>query len=1504
MVSSFHLDSHCIVGATVYGPPKGPTYANSMDLTAALLDTVSQELIYGMSGPRFVAGDFNVNPGDLPAFKLWEDAGWREAQLWAFERSGQTPMPTCKGATFRDHVWLSPELLQWCESVHCLPDVFCDHAVAQAIVQIPTSTSWQFVWPMPSSLPWNEVDFPGVNCDQQQAHVWTTPLTQSFADWSHLAESELISELSHHTKVSPAAVGRGQTTAAQKRPATHVPIKAGRHGDRVPRSHIMCRAVHAWFKQVRRLQAFVQRSQSGLNTPAVQHDQCRTWTSIVHAHGFGASFASWWPNRPIQLHGSPVIIPVLPPPLDFASALLSDMTANYRHYEAWHLRKRHQIVQAKHAEHNKILFRQLRGPSADSLACLRRSQDFLVADVVSSTCIVLDSELPSWVNSCCTWTLQGVPAVVHPCGPCQLSIDTDLLLVVGQTVQVHRFVTQFQDIELDLHDLWDPIWNRHAGLADSHWDRIVNFGRAHLPAGNCDGPAWTSADFQHVLANYKRKVTRGPDAWDRQDLLALSETRTNDLCNLFHQVEAGSSWPLQLVTGFVCPIPKTTGAEVASQFRPIVLISLLYRLWASASSKTFLPFLVSRISPHIFGHVRGRRAMDFWALVQIALEVSHATSESLTGYCADLVKCFNRLPRKPLFSLLCHLGLSRRTCQGWQSALDSLERRFRIRSNVGPARRACTGFPEGDPLSCLAMLCFNCVFDVYLKVFAPDCIPLAYVDNLQLLSSTAANLQVGILVMNAFMDAWDLSLDPNKSYAWASQASHRSTLRQFGHLVCLASRDLGAQMTYSKFPRKGVFHQRLESVQHMWALLRRSSAPVWFRRLALRMALLPKLLHGCENAWIPRNSLDKLRTRCMFALGFDRAGASPLIRWSLLQPVGSDPEFYQTWQTLLCFWRMSRLFPFVQHAWVVTRYADSLAPGLLQSVECALECLGWVLDANWNLHIDDLSLTWWNVDVDTLKTLVTHCWQQSLCARWLHRQDLAGLSSIDVDVSFGYKCPTLAACELLHTIQDGTFYTSNILAKFDPCKLAVCSLCGVEDNLEHRSLCCPKYTAVRERHPEVIQRWRQMPRYFTEHALLPRNPFLWDHWKMLLALPDTTEVFHYEPASSDVRHLFSDGSCSDVCSATKRLASWNVIEMGANRVISHGVVPGLSQSIDVAELTAAISALCWTLRFQVCSVLHTDSQYVFAGIQFLLAHGYVPAKWKNQFLWHTALDKLRQLLPQQFQIHKVVSHNDETLEDDCGQVWLIRGNAKADNAAGRAQSLRSAAFQQNFRCLCSHHDNAEMLVSTQCAFLLELAQHDLAASSRSDIFDFEDLPLAILAQPTEPNNSNLAAQFELDAVGSLADDCPLGFPKQFRAGILSLVLDCDMSAARSKFVSGIELLAAYISLHPGRFPIPRTVDGVQVFELPSQVVAGGLIRLTIASALQILKQCLFHLFEIFGVLPQVGRSNRPDLGLIMSTWSIKMGWPDHIEVLAHGVVSNWFSTRPGRRACDFAKPLN
>lgn len=333
---------------------------------------------------------------------------------------------------------------------------------------------------------------------------------------------------------------------------------------------------------------------------------------------------------------------------------------------------------------------------------------------------------------------------------------------MGQTLRLERTLSDFEDIEEELHKLWHPIWQKHEGLAAAHWDRIVGFGQAFLPVGFSSGPSLDSGTFRAVIKGYKKHTSRGPDSWDRSDLLVLSDTRLDDLCNLFSRIEAGDSWPSQLVTGFVCPVPKCDLSDFATHYRPIELLSMLYRMWASASAQCFLPYLCARLSPHIFGFVSGRRASDLWSVLQACLDTSHTTGTPLVGFCADLVKCFNLLARHPILELLEHMGLARATRQGWSQALSQLSRRFKIHANVGPSRLSSTGFPEGDPLSCLALLGFNACFDLYLKQYSPETVPLVYVDNIQLVSESASVLQSGILVMETFFAAWDLMLDPNK----------------------------------------------------------------------------------------------------------------------------------------------------------------------------------------------------------------------------------------------------------------------------------------------------------------------------------------------------------------------------------------------------------------------------------------------------------------------------------------------------------------------------------------------------------------------------------------------------------------------------------------------------------------------------------------------------------------------------------------------------------------------
>lgn len=70
---------------------------------------------------------------------------------------GWLPVPTCKGRTRPDHLWVSPELaarFRSC-SVH---DLFANHSLLSASFDLPMDGAVHSWWPMPGKVPWGSVD--------------------------------------------------------------------------------------------------------------------------------------------------------------------------------------------------------------------------------------------------------------------------------------------------------------------------------------------------------------------------------------------------------------------------------------------------------------------------------------------------------------------------------------------------------------------------------------------------------------------------------------------------------------------------------------------------------------------------------------------------------------------------------------------------------------------------------------------------------------------------------------------------------------------------------------------------------------------------------------------------------------------------------------------------------------------------------------------------------------------------------------------------------------------------------------------------------------------------------------------------------------------------------------------------------------------------------------------------------------------------------------------------
>ena len=110
LCSGFCAKGVWISGVTVYGTPTGPTHVNGREVTDELL-TLALERVLQLTGPRFIAGDFNHDLDRLSTVATMERLGFRDIQDIHAERTGSLPVATCRGKTRRDYLFVSRELV-------------------------------------------------------------------------------------------------------------------------------------------------------------------------------------------------------------------------------------------------------------------------------------------------------------------------------------------------------------------------------------------------------------------------------------------------------------------------------------------------------------------------------------------------------------------------------------------------------------------------------------------------------------------------------------------------------------------------------------------------------------------------------------------------------------------------------------------------------------------------------------------------------------------------------------------------------------------------------------------------------------------------------------------------------------------------------------------------------------------------------------------------------------------------------------------------------------------------------------------------------------------------------------------------------------------------------------------------------------------------------------------------------------------------------------------------
>eukprot|EP00435_Cladocopium_sp_Y103_P037958 s173_g10.t1 len=373
LTTSHFFPQTMVTNTVVYGYPSGPTWPRSKELTAALLEAVTQEVVLGGHGPRLVGGDFNTTSDGLDCFAYWQQLGWQSAQVFAHQVWGQQPQPTCKHSTECDHVWLSPEALALCRYVD-IADFFLRSLYNHSGVGS------------------------GVSCGKS--------VVVAFAIQNSLARSRPV-------------------------------LKPSRPSEVALRSDLIGSTTKSWFRQLRRLQSYVAAIVAQKMTPAAVAYRVELWSSIRRSPGFDDGFPFWWAHhRLLTLPDAPDQLPLGPPPAVIARHIFDVFKMCFEQFESWHLRQRCKLLKAKYDKGMTGIYHDLKRPVRDQLDFLCEQEDYVVL-AIDPALQQVHVDRPVTDDPAAKWTWEDQSVVVRQVEDVLLTLDVPPSMEFGHVLTQH-----------------------------------------------------------------------------------------------------------------------------------------------------------------------------------------------------------------------------------------------------------------------------------------------------------------------------------------------------------------------------------------------------------------------------------------------------------------------------------------------------------------------------------------------------------------------------------------------------------------------------------------------------------------------------------------------------------------------------------------------------------------------------------------------------------------------------------------------------------------------------------------------------------------------------------------------------------------------------------------------------------------------------------------------------------------------------------------------------------
>ena len=289
-------------------------------------------------------------------------------------------------------------------------------------------------------------------------------------------------------------------------------------------------------------------------------------------------------------------------------------------------------------------------------------------------------------------------------------------------------------IDEEFRKAWLPYFCR-SGQRDTSLEEFDHEVGGWLPLlPEVDLP-WLTGQVLADVVQRKGAIAGSPDGWGWRELKVLPVSWYDELARILTKVEGLGVWPDGLLDAYIARIPKTDGDATPLGQRPLSVLPIVYRTWASARMGQLVGWFRSWVPDSVFSAGCGRGSVEAWYTSALDIEevLSGASDTHLHLFVADVVKSFDTVDRKILDRVLSSLGLPGWVRHAYFEYHAHVRLRFKLASGLGESWTRDGGIPQGCPLSMMFIVALYLPWRRYLDAHG-GVQPQLYADNLKCVS--------------------------------------------------------------------------------------------------------------------------------------------------------------------------------------------------------------------------------------------------------------------------------------------------------------------------------------------------------------------------------------------------------------------------------------------------------------------------------------------------------------------------------------------------------------------------------------------------------------------------------------------------------------------------------------------------------------------------------------------------------------------------------------------------